>query len=104
FLADISPVQLVNNAYLETAARIAGGTPIRSLTEGAMPDIMVVISEKPVQQLLAALPTVLATSEWAQTTAVKQGNIFVIRHPDYLRQPGARIADDIEILAEIFHP
>ncbi|MEC3881585.1 ABC transporter substrate-binding protein [Parapedobacter sp. 10938] len=104
FLADLSPVQLISDAYLETAARTAGGIPISLLTEGISADVIVVISETPMPQLLAALPALLAAPEWAQTTAVKQGNVFIIHHPDHLRQPGALIGDDIEILAEILHP
>lgn len=104
FLADVSPVQLINDAYLETVARIAGGVPIGVFSEGTAADVIVAISEKPVQHLLAALPALLAAPEWAQTPAVRQGNVYIINHPDHLRHPGALLADDIEILAEIFHP
>ncbi|MGV3763560.1 ABC transporter substrate-binding protein [Parapedobacter sp.] len=104
FIADIPPVRPVNDAYLETITRLAGGIPVTSFAEGAAADVMVVIGETPMQQLIATLPTLIATPEWTQTKAVKQGNVYIIHHPDHLRQPGALIADDIEILAEIFHP
>lgn len=104
FLADVSPVRLIDNAYLETVSRVAGGIPISALTERAAAEVIVIVSKRPAQQLLAALPSLFTTPEWAHTTAVKQGNVYLIHHPGHLRQPGARIADDIEILAEIFHP
>ena len=104
FLADVAPIRLVDNAYLAAIARVAGGIPVSTPTEGAVIDTLVIISEKPVQQLLAALPNWLAMPEWAETEAVKQGNIYLIHHPDHLQQPGALVADDIEILAEIFYP
>lgn len=104
FLADVSPVRLIDNAYLETVSRVAGGIPIGALTERGAADVIVIVSEKPAQQLLAALPSLFTMPEWAHTPAAKQGNVYLIHHPDHLRQPGALIADDIEILAEIFHP
>ncbi len=104
FLADVAPVQLIHNAYLETVARAAGGVPVSVLTEGAAANIIIVISKRSARQLLAEFPAVLATPQWAQTAAVKNGDVFIIHHPSHLREPGALIADDIEILAEIFHP
>ena len=104
FLADVSPVQFIHNTYLESAARVAGGIPVSAPTEGAAADVIVIISERLAPQLLAALPGLFTMPEWAQTPAVNEGNIYLIHHPEHLRQPGALIADDIEILAEIFHP
>lgn len=101
FLSDVAPVQLSNDAYLETIAGVAGGIPINT---SATAEVIVVISESPTPQLLTALPTLLSTPGWSQTTAVKNGNVYIIHHPDHLRRPSASIADDVEVLAEIFHP
>lgn len=103
FLSNISPVQLINDTYLETIARIAGGIPISASADVAIADVIVVVSESPIPRLLTAFPVLLTQPEWAQTAAVKNGNVFIIHHPNHLRQPGALIADDIEILAEILH-
>lgn len=103
FLSDVSPTLIAHDAYLENVARISGGIPVSTFEEAAIADVIVVIGEKPIPHLLAALPPMLAAPEWAKTAAVKNGNVYIIHHPDCLRQPGALIADDIEILAEIFH-
>ena len=34
---------------------------------------------------------------------MKNGEVYIVHHPDHLKQPGALIADDIEILAEILY-
>ncbi len=103
FLTDVSPVKIHSDTYLETIARIAGGIPINASAVDTA-DAVVVVCEKPTPHVLAVLPAMLALPEWAQTAAVKHGNVYIIHHPDHLRQPGALIADDIEILAEILYP
>lgn len=102
FLADVSPLQVAHNAYLENITRVSGGIPTNALGETAVVDVIVVVSAD-ISRILTGLPGLLTTSELAQTAAVKNGNVYIIHHPDHLRQPGALIADDIEILAEILH-
>lgn len=104
FLADVSPVQSVTNPYLDILTRGAGGIPIGTTADGTTADVIVVVSNKTTPQLLSALPTLFSTPGWSESVAVKNGSIYLIHHPDYLRQPGALIADDMEILAEILHP
>src|SRR5690606_37873889 len=60
FLSDVSPVQLASNTYLETVARIAGGTPISAPLDAVIADVIVVVSEKPIPQLLTVFPALLA--------------------------------------------
>lgn len=103
FLRNVLPSETTHNAYLECITRIAGGVPVSESSTAATADAAIVISEKPIPRLLAELPTLLAAPEWAETAAVKNGNVFIVHHPDYLRHPGALLADDIEILAEILY-
>ena len=103
FLDEVSPAHTIHDAYLEAIARVAGGIPIHADSETTTADAVIVVSEKPIPKLLAELPILLAMPEWSSTAAVKNGQVYIIHHPDHLRQPGALIADDIEILAEILH-
>ncbi|WP_353184912.1 hypothetical protein [Parapedobacter lycopersici] len=104
-LQEISPVMLAQGAYLDGLIDIAGGVSYTNWDQDHFnPDIVVLINNRPVPDLLNELPTALATRYWADTNAVKQNNIYLVHHSQYLRQPGAGIADDAEILAEIINP
>jgi len=41
---------------------------------------------------------------WADLKAVKKNHVFLVDGNQYFNRPGPRIADSVEILAEIFHP
>lgn len=103
FFREVSPAVTTDDGYLANLIRIAGGIYQTGVsTEESNPDLLIVFNEKPISQLLTGLPQAL--SIWSQTRAVANNRIYIIHHPDYLRQPSARVADDIEILAEIFYP
>jgi iron complex transport system substrate-binding protein len=104
FLNDVSPAKTFYNEYLGNLTRIAGGR-IHADTRNDVqnPDMIIVVSDKPVSQLLTELPNGLSTPEWSQTAAIKNGKVYII-HGGFLRQPGTMIADDAEILAEILQP
>jgi len=104
-LHDVSPVAMAQNEYLSRLISIAGGIDYLNWDKDAFnPDILLLIADKPVSELLSELPNTLATGYWEKTHAVKNNNIYVVHDARYLRQPGALIADDIEILAEIINP
>lgn len=104
-LHDVSPMAMAENEYLNRLISIAGGTAYLSWDKDNFnPDILLLIPDKPVSELLNELPNALATKHWENTNALKNNNIYVIHDTRYLRQPGARIADDTEILAEIINP
>lgn len=42
--------------------------------------------------------------EWPQLSAVKSGRVYVTDGNQFFNRPGPRLADSLEILAEIFHP
>jgi iron complex transport system substrate-binding protein len=48
--------------------------------------------------LLAAKP------EWSRLNAVRGGRVFVADGNQYFNRPGPRLAESLEILAELFHP
>ncbi len=102
FFRDASPISIVEDGYLANLVRVAGGIHQTGITEESNPDLLIIFNEKPVSQLLAELPEALST--WSRAQAVTNNQIYIIHHPDYLRHPGALVADDAEILAEIFYP
>ena len=105
FLNDVSPAKTIYNEYLGNMVRTAGGRTHPNPGEDVWnPDKIIVVSNKPVSQLLNELPKGLSAPEWSQTAAVSNGDVYIIHNGEFLRQPGAEIADDAEILAEILQP
>lgn len=83
--------------YLDALVRLAGGIP--SLDK--QPNILIIIPDGPVASVVGELPALLASPTWATTPAVVNSQVFILQDPQALRQPGLRVADDAEILAEI---
>ncbi|MFC3196578.1 ABC transporter substrate-binding protein [Parapedobacter deserti] len=103
-LQDVSPLEDAGNEYLSNLVTIAGGiVHSAAASDGQRPDSVIIITDQPIPQLLNRLPEALASNESLQTAAENKG-IYLIHNSNYLRQPGAQIADDAEILAEILHP
>jgi len=50
------------------------------------------------------LPALAARPGWAAMRAVREGKVFAAEGNQYFNRPGPRIADSLEILAEIIHP
>lgn len=104
-LRELSPAIRADREYLDRLVDLAGGISYADRDpESVNPDILILINDRPVSQLLSELPHTLTTGHWADTPAVKNGNIYLVYDGRYLRQPGARTADDMEILAEIINP
>ena len=102
---DLSPTVLAHDEYLNSLIEVAGGVPYTDWDkDGFNPDILILITDRPVPELLHELPAVLGTRQWAPTNAVKNNGFYLVYNTQYLRQPGAAVADDIEILAEIINP
>lgn len=101
-LKGLSPSALVPDGYLDSLVRLAGGIPVDSAAgDDIQPDILIILSDQPLASLFAELPAWLASHAWASTPAVANNHIYIIQDPEALRQPGLRVADDAEILAEI---
>ncbi|HEX9465763.1 MAG TPA: cobalamin-binding protein [Alphaproteobacteria bacterium] len=52
----------------------------------------------------AELPALSRNADWQGLRAVRDGRIFLCDGNQYFNRPGPRLADSLEILAEIFHP
>jgi iron complex transport system substrate-binding protein len=50
------------------------------------------------------LPPLAARPGWAELRAVREGKVFAAEGSQYFNRPGPRIAESLEILAEIIHP
>lgn len=110
YLRETDPWRFTPDAYVDQAIRLAGGIP---QTDPSQPDFapetLIILSDQPVVSLLATLPMLLSSSFWPDTNAVKNNQVFLVHHPEYLRPEylrtqGLHPADDVEILAEIIHP
>ncbi|WP_257669500.1 ABC transporter substrate-binding protein [Parapedobacter tibetensis] len=101
----VSPMTIAHNEYIDNLVSIAGGINYFDAPSDKLnPDLLIIISSQPMPQLLDELPAALSNREWSETQAVKNNNVYVIHNSKFLHQPGATIADDIEILAEIINP
>jgi iron complex transport system substrate-binding protein len=50
------------------------------------------------------LPALGARPGWTSMRALREGRVFVAEGSQYFNRPGPRIAESLEILAEILHP
>jgi iron complex transport system substrate-binding protein len=50
------------------------------------------------------LPALTSRPEWNQLEAVRAGRVYLAEGNQYFNRPGPRIAESLEILAEIVHP
>jgi iron complex transport system substrate-binding protein len=53
---------------------------------------------------LAELPALVGRPEWPALKAVRERRVFVADGNQYFNRPGPRIAESLEILAEMIHP
>ncbi|HTW86775.1 MAG TPA: cobalamin-binding protein [Candidatus Binataceae bacterium] len=58
----------------------------------------------PIERSLAELPTLMKDPRWSELEAVTSGRVLLADGNQYFNRPGPRIAESIEILAEIIHP
>jgi iron complex transport system substrate-binding protein len=57
-----------------------------------------------IDRTLNELPALTGNPEWPRLQAVRQRKVFVADGNQYFNRPGPRIAESLEILAEILHP
>jgi iron complex transport system substrate-binding protein len=57
-----------------------------------------------IERSLADLPILMQDPRWRDLEAVASGRVFVADGNQYFNRPGPRIAESIEMLAEIIHP
>jgi iron complex transport system substrate-binding protein len=69
------------------------------------PDVVVVLPcGFDVARSRAELPVLAERPEWKELRAVRRGRVFLADGNQYFNRPGPRLADSLEILAEILHP
>lgn len=103
-LQNTSPINSENDPYLEELIKISGGIPVFMDSLTVNPDIILIVSQEPMGEILQVLPNVFSSGDWKNYNAVKNNNIYIINHPDYLQSGGIFIPEDAEILAEIINP
>jgi len=57
-----------------------------------------------IRRTLEDMPVLTGKKEWRDLKAVREGRVFVADGNQYFNRPGPRLAESLEILAEIFHP
>ena len=71
----------------------------------ADPDVIVVLPcGFGIERSVAELPALTAQPGWAGLGAVRNGQVFVTDGNRFFNRPGPRLAESLEILAEILHP
>lgn len=76
-----------------------------SALAAADPDVILLLScGFTIAQSLADMPLLQAHPEWAQLTAVRRGQVYVIDGHHYFNRPGPRLVESAEMIAEILHP
>jgi iron complex transport system substrate-binding protein len=69
------------------------------------PDIIIVTPcGFDIARTLEEMPLLRDKKEWGDLQAVKQAQVFVADGNQYFNRPGPRVAESLEILAELFHP
>lgn len=50
------------------------------------------------------MPALTARAEWSSLAAAASGRVYLLDGSQFFNRPGPRLADSLEILAELFHP
>jgi iron complex transport system substrate-binding protein len=71
----------------------------------ANPDVLVVFPcGFPLTRALAEAPSLFEIPGFAETSAARSGSLFVADGHQLFNRPGPRLAESLEVLAEILHP
>lgn len=112
----IDPLMAAGN-WMPTLCEMAGGTslfgeankhsPWMTFDELAArdPDVIVVLPcGFDIPRTRSEMPALASKPGWASLRAVKQGRVLLADGNQYFNRPGPRLAESLEILAEILHP
>lgn len=112
----IDPLMAAGN-WMPTLVEMAGGanlfgtagahSPWMKFSElaAADPDIVIVAPcGFAIDRSIREMPALVQNPGWAKLKAVRGGRVFVVDGNQYFNRPGPRIAESLEILAEIIHP
>jgi iron complex transport system substrate-binding protein len=91
------------NLFGETGAHSPWLAP--EALAAADPDVVLLVPcGFDVARTRAELPALAARLEWRGLRALREGRVFVADGNAFFNRPGPRLADSLEILAEILHP
>lgn len=72
---------------------------------GADPEVILILPcGFNIARTRAEMPTLTAHTGWSGLRAVRQGRVLLLDGNQYFNRPGPRLAESLEILAEILHP
>lgn len=72
---------------------------------GADPDVILILPcGFDIARSLAEMPALAGHPGWPDLRAVRGGAVFLLDGSQYFNRPGPRLAESLEILAEILHP
>jgi len=103
-LSGVVPAIIEANEYLGYVLNLAGAKVYKANEEeGFNPDILLVISDR-MESLFSEVGVLLSMDEWQNTDAIKKNRVYLVNGESNFRGYGSRIADDVEMLAEIIYP
>jgi iron complex transport system substrate-binding protein len=71
----------------------------------ADPDVLVILPcGYGIPKALEEMPALSQRDGWRTLRAVRDGRVYITDGNQYFNRPGPRLAESVEILAEIFHP
>ena len=71
----------------------------------ADPDVVIVLPcGFDIDRTRVEMPALMGSDAWSRLRAVRAGRVYLTDGSQYFNRPGPRIADSLEILAEILHP
>lgn len=71
----------------------------------ADPEVIVILPcGYDIEKTREEMPVLTGKAEWPQLSAVQNQRVYVTDGNQYFNRPGPRLAESLEILAEIFHP
>lgn len=103
-LSGVVPAVIETNDYLKEVLKIAGSRVYSANKEEAFnPDILLIISDR-MESLFSEVGVLLSMEEWKNTNAIKKNRVYLINGENNFGGYSSRIAEDVEILAEIIYP
>lgn len=112
----IDPLMAAGN-WIPTLVEMAGGTNLFGEAgehsswvtweqiKAANPEMLVMMPcGYDMPKTLSEMPALTGRDDWRELRAVREGEVYITDGNQYFNRPGPRLADSLEILAEILHP
>jgi iron complex transport system substrate-binding protein len=86
------------------AGEHSGRLEFAALLEAEPEAILIAPCGFSMKHTMSEMPALTARPGWTSMRAVREGRVFVAEGSQYFNRPGPRIAESLEILAEVLHP